>query len=121
MSKIISKQILVVEDDHDIFEIVRLYLENAGFNVFHATNTKESLAYIEEQNINLIILGLQLPDANGFEICSTIRKSFDIPIIFLSGRTEENIVTQGLSLGANDYMFKPFIPNELIAKVRSYL
>lgn len=121
VSKIASNRILVVEDDLDIFEIIRLYLENAGFDVFHSINAREILAYLNAQDINLVILDLQLPDVSGFDICSAIREAFDIPIIFLSGRTEENIITKGLDLGANDYMFKPFIPNELMAKVRSYL
>lgn len=114
-----SKGILVVEDDLDIFEIIRLYLHNEGFNVFHSLNTNDALKHLNHEAINLVLLDLQLPEACGFDVCKIIRESFDVPIIFLSGKTEENIVKKGLKLGANDYMFKPFVPNELVAKIRS--
>lgn len=116
-----SKGVLVVEDDLDIYEIIRIYLDNEGLNVFHSMNSSEALKHLNQEEINLVLLDLQLPETNGFDICTMIRESFDVPIIFLSGKIEDDIVTKGLALGANDYMFKPFIPNELVAKVRSFV
>lgn len=115
-----SNGILIVEDDLDIFEIIKLYLHSEGYKVFHAINEEETELLLNQNPVSLVLLDLQLPDASGFDICVKIRKTFDVPIIFLSGRTEEKIVKKGLELGANDYMFKPFIPNELMAKIRNY-
>lgn len=116
-----SKGILVVEDDLDIFEIIRIYLNSEGFNVFHSLDSSQALEHLNNEDIHLVLLDLQLPKTCGFDICKLIRETFEVPIIFLSGKTECDIVMKGLELGANDYMFKPFIPNELVAKVRSFI
>jgi len=117
-------RVLVVEDDRDISELVRRYLEKAGFSVTLTSSGQEALARLTESPPDLLILDLMLPHMDGIEICRTIRASHKtgaIPIIMLTARAEEAERIAGLEVGADDYIAKPFSPNELVARVRALL
>src|SRR5688572_7667730 len=117
-------RILVVEDDRDIGELVTRYLEKAGFAVELLSSGRDALKAIAERPPDLLVLDLMLPHVDGFEICRVARGSEStamIPIIMLTARAEESERIVGLELGADDYIAKPFSPNELVARVRALL
>src|SRR5262245_20357255 len=117
-------RILVVEDDRDIAELVGRYLERAGFAVELISSGRQALAAVTERPPDLLILDLMLPHVDGLEICRTVRanqQSANIPIIMLTARGDESERIVGLELGADDYISKPFSPNELVARVRALL
>jgi DNA-binding response OmpR family regulator len=113
--------ILLVEDEEDIASLVRAYLERDGFRVVWATRGTEGLAALEQHDVRLAILDLQLPDADGFDVCRAIRSSSSLPVVMLTARDEEVDRVTGLELGADDYVTKPFSPRELSARVRAVL
>ena len=113
--------ILLVEDEEDIAALVRAYLERDGFRVLWAMRGTEGLAELERNDVRLAILDLQLPDADGFDICRAIRTSSRLPVVMLTARDEEVDRVTGLELGADDYVTKPFSPRELTARVRAVL
>ena len=113
--------ILLVEDEEDIAALVRAYLERDGFRVLWATRGTEGLAELERNDVRLAILDLQLPDADGFDICRAIRTSSRLPVVMLTARDEAVDRVTGLELGADDYVTKPFSPRELTARVRAVL
>jgi two-component system alkaline phosphatase synthesis response regulator PhoP len=116
--------VLVVEDDPDIAQLVVHYLGKAGFSAETMANGREALAAIAARAPDLLVLDLMLPQVDGLEICRLIRSSeatADIPIIMLTARAEESDRIVGLELGADDYLAKPFSPNELVARVRALL
>jgi DNA-binding response OmpR family regulator len=113
--------ILLVEDEEDIASLVRAYLEREGFRVLWTTHGVEGLLALEREEIRLAILDLQLPDADGFDLCRAIRETSRLPIVILTARDEEVDRITGLELGADDYVPKPFSPRELVARVRAVL
>ena len=113
--------ILLVEDEEDIATLVRTYLEKDGFRVIWATRGIEGLLALEQNDIRLAILDLQLPDADGLDLCRAIRSSSRLPIVIVTARDEEIDRITGLELGADDYVTKPFSPRELVARVRAVL
>jgi DNA-binding response OmpR family regulator len=113
--------ILLVEDEEDIAALVRAYLERDGFRVLWATRGTEGLVALERNDVRLAILDLQLPDADGLDICRAIRTSSSLPVVMLTARDEEVDRVTGLELGADDYVTKPFSPRELAARVRAVL
>ena len=113
--------ILLVEDEEDIASLVRAYLERDGFRVLWATRGTEGLAELERHDVRLAILDLQLPDADGFDVCRAIRSTSSLPVVMLTARDEEVDRVTGLELGADDYVTKPFSPRELAARVRAVL
>jgi DNA-binding response OmpR family regulator len=113
--------ILLVEDEEDIAALVRAYLERDGFRVLWATRGTEGLVELERNDVRLAILDLQLPDADGLDICRAIRASSSLPVVMLTARDEEVDRVTGLELGADDYVTKPFSPRELAARVRAVL
>ncbi len=116
--------ILVVEDDRDIAELVGRALEKAGFTAEILTSGKDALATIADRPPDLLVLDLMLPLVSGLDICRAVRnqeKTAGIPIIMLTARAEESERIVGLEIGADDYMAKPFSPNELVARVRALL
>jgi two-component system, OmpR family, alkaline phosphatase synthesis response regulator PhoP len=119
-----SARILVVEDDPDIAELVTRYLDKAGFTTERAASGKEALDAIAVKAPDLIVLDLMLPQVDGLEVCRRVRASertAGIPIIMLTARAEESERIVGLELGGDDYIAKPFSPNELVARVRALL
>jgi len=116
--------ILVVEDDPDIAELVRRYLEKAGFDVEVSTAGRDALTMIAARPPILIVLDRMLPQMDGLDVCRIVRaneKTAAIPIIMLTARGEESERIVGLEMGADDYLAKPFSPNELVARVRALL
>jgi two-component system, OmpR family, alkaline phosphatase synthesis response regulator PhoP len=117
-------RILVVEDDRDIADLVERYLEKAGFVVELLASGSEALPAIAARPPDLLVLDLMLPHVGGLEICRAVRANVAtaaIPIIMLTARAEESERIVGLELGADDYIAKPFSPNELVARVRALL
>lgn len=113
--------ILVVDDDKDIRNLIKVYLENEGYNVLGASNGAEALIMINENNFDLVILDVMMPILDGINTCMRIRETYTMPIIFLSAKDEEIHKIQGLTVGADDYITKPFGSMELIARVKAQL
>jgi len=119
-----SPRILIVEDDPDISELVAHYLDKAGFASDRIASGRDAVAAIAARPPDLVILDLMLPQVDGLEICRVVRsdkKTAAIPIIMLTARGEESERIVGLEIGADDYLAKPFSPNELVARVRALL
>ena len=116
-----QKRVLVVDDEPKITEVVKLYLEREGFQVASAVDGKQAVERAASFNPDLIILDLNLPDIDGIEVCRTLRKHSNVPIIMLTGRGEEVDRIVGLEMGADDYVTKPFSPREIVARVRAVL
>jgi two-component system alkaline phosphatase synthesis response regulator PhoP len=112
------KTILVVDDEPKIVQLVRDYLERAGFRVLIASNGKIALALVHTEKPDLIILDLGLPEMDGLDVTRALRKDSNVPIIMLTARSDETDKLIGLELGADDYITKPFSPRELVARVR---
>jgi len=122
--KIVSnseKTILIVEDDHKTAVLVALYLEREGFQTVIAEDGLAAIAIVKQQQPDFVILDLMLPKMDGWEVCRTIRRTSDIPIIMLTAREDEVDRVSGLTLGADDYVVKPFSPRELVARVKAIL
>lgn len=113
--------ILVIEDDAKIAQIVRVYLEGAGFRVVHAGNGKEGLDKVAKENPVMVILDLMLPDITGEELCLRIKDISAAPIIMLTAKASEEERVAGFALGADDYVVKPFSPRELVFRVKAVL
>jgi two-component system alkaline phosphatase synthesis response regulator PhoP len=115
------KSILVVDDERNIVELVRLYLEKEGFAVSSATDGEQALVLYERTAPDLVILDLMLPKMDGFEVCRELRRRSDVPILMLTARSEDVDAIVGLELGADDYVTKPFNPRALVARVKAIL
>jgi len=113
--------ILVCDDDKEILDAIKIYLENEGYQVFKAFNGLEALAVIEENEVHLIIMDIMMPQMDGLRATMKIREANNIPVIMLSAKSEDTDKIIGLNMGADDYITKPFNPLELIARVRSQL
>lgn len=115
------KRILIIEDDKSISELQKDYLEMSGYEVICAFDGKTGLNYIKDNNFDLVILDLMLPERDGFEILREVADSKEIPILIVSAKSEEVYKIKGLNLGADDYITKPFGMGELVARVNSHL
>jgi two-component system, OmpR family, alkaline phosphatase synthesis response regulator PhoP len=115
------KTILVVDDEPKIVELARDYLEHAGFAVVSASDGSEALARARSDHPDLIVLDLGLPKLDGLDVARALRRDSSVPIVILSGRSDESDKLVGLELGADDYVTKPFSPKELVARVRAVL
>ena len=116
-----GETILVVDDEPNIRELVRMYLEQGGYQVITAGNGKSALDQIRYERPALVVLDLMLPEVDGWEVCRQIRRSSLVPIIMLTARDDDVDKIVGLELGADDYITKPFNPRELVARVRAVL
>ena len=116
-----NKKIVVIDDEPSVQEVVRRYLEKDGYLVYVAEDGREGLALAERAQPGLIVLDLMLPDISGEELCREIRARSDVPILMLTAKASEEERVQGLALGADDYLTKPFSPRELVARVRAVL
>jgi DNA-binding response OmpR family regulator len=118
----LAAPVLVVEDDQTTGDVVRAYLESAGYRVVVCRSGTEALAVVRQTQPRCLILDVMLPGKDGFEICTEIRRSGSIvPILFLSARADEPDRVDGLRVGADDYLVKPFSPRELLARVDALL
>lgn len=113
--------ILVVDDEESIADLIELYLKSENFNVFKFYNGQDALNCIEDVKLDLAILDIMLPDIDGFEICRRIREKHNFPVIMLTAKDEEIDKITGLTLGADDYITKPFQPLEMVAWVKAQL
>ena len=115
------KKILVVDDEQQLVKVLRGYLEKAGYSVVTAYDGNDALTVFQREKPDFAILDLNLPGIDGLDICKTIRRNSDIPILMLTARVEETDKLIGLELGADDYVVKPFSPREVVARVRTIL
>lgn len=119
-----SERILVLEDDPDIHDVVVHNLKRSGFRVWGARTGSEALSILADEKIELAVLDVMLPDMPGTEVCRRMRESDRhkaVPVVFLTARTEEHDRIYGFSVGADDYVAKPFSPRELVARVQAIL
>lgn len=114
-------KILVVDDEREIADLLELYLQNENYTVFKYYTAKEALECIQKTELDLAILDVMLPDLNGLTLCQKIRDNYTYPIIMLTAKDTEVDKITGLTLGADDYITKPFRPLELIARVKAQL
>jgi len=114
-------RILIIEDDRNIARLETDYLMIEGYDSVNASTGPEGLKLAETGGFDLIILDLMLPGMDGFELCQTVRKQLDIPVLVVSARIEDIDKIRALGLGADDYMTKPFSPAELVARVKAHL
>ena len=116
-----ADKILIVDDEQEIADLVELYLENENFTVFKFYTAQEALQCIENETLDLALLDVMLPGMSGFQICKKIREQHCYPVIMLTARGEEVHKITGLTLWADDYITKPFLPLELMARVKAQL
>ncbi len=116
-----NENILIADDEKEIVDLIEVYLKNEGYRVNKFYNGAEALAFAQSNEVDLAILDVMLPDMDGFYICQKIRESHTYPIILLTAKDEETDKITGLTLGADDYITKPFKPLELLARVKSQL
>lgn len=109
----------MVEDDHAIAKNLILLLRSEGFTVTHASTRREALAALDGNRFDLALVDISLPDGNGFTVCTEVKETQDIPVIFLTASGDEASVVTGLNIGADDYITKPFRPRELIARIKA--
>ena len=114
-------KILIVDDEEEIRNLIEIYLKNEGYEVIKAGTGLEALKHVEEKKIDLVILDVMMPVVNGIDACIKIREQYNVPIIMLSAKVEDIDKILGLSVGADDYLTKPFNPLELIARVKAQL
>ena len=113
--------ILVVDDEVKVCDLLRVYLERSGYAVLCASDGRAAVMEHERHNPDLVLLDLNLPGMDGLDVCRTLRRSSDVPIIMLTARDEEPDRIVGLELGADDYVTKPFSPREVVARVKAVL
>jgi two-component system, OmpR family, alkaline phosphatase synthesis response regulator PhoP len=122
MSSPVSKKILIVEDEHDILQLVKLYVEKEGFRTVSAMTGTEALRQVKQEKPDLVVLDLMLPEIDGIEVCKRLRSAPEtamLPIIMLTAKAEESDTVVGLELGADDYVTKPFSPKTLVARIKA--
>ncbi len=116
-----NERVLVVEDDRSVRETATLLLERAGLRVTAVADGRQALEEVADHRFDLILLDLMLPSLDGFEVCRTIRRDSQVPIVMLTARSDTADVVAGLELGADDYLTKPFQAAELLARIRAAL
>ncbi|PHA31426.1 response regulator transcription factor [Bacillus wiedmannii] len=114
-------RVLVVDDESDMRQLVGMYLDNFGYEWGEAENGKEALKKLETDHYDFVVLDIMMPEMDGLSVCKEIRKTSDVPIIFLTAKGEEWNRVNGLRMGADDYIVKPFSPGELIARMEAVL
>ncbi len=115
------KTVLLVDDEPLMLDLLSLYLSPLGYNCLKMTSPLEALAFLEENEVDLVLLDVMMPEMNGWEACLEIRKHWDVPIIMLTARSEKPDIVKGLKTGADDYITKPFDEEELIARIEAVL
>jgi two-component system, OmpR family, alkaline phosphatase synthesis response regulator PhoP len=116
-----AQKILIVEDEHQIARLVRLYLEEAGYTASEVHSGDQAVPAFRHEQPDLVILDLNLPGRDGLDICRELRRISEVPVIMLTARDEEADRLIGLEIGADDYVVKPFSPREVVARVRAVL
>ena len=113
--------VLVVDDEKDIVSALKIYLTSEGYRVLEANNGREALEKLRANEVHLVLMDIMMPEVDGLEALMELRKSFNVPVIFTTAKSEDADVILGLNLGADDYVTKPFNPVELMARVRSQI
>lgn len=116
-----TEKILVVDDEKELADLLEVYLKNDGYTVYKYYNGRDALKGIEENTPDLAILDVMLPDMDGFRICQKIREKYYFPVIMLTAKIEDSDKIMGLTIGADDYITKPFNPLEVVARVKTQL
>jgi DNA-binding response OmpR family regulator len=117
----VSTRILAVEDDERIRAAVKLALEDEGWAVTEAATGEDALLHFQQEPADVVLIDIMLPGIDGFEVCRSIRRSSDVPIVMVTARADTHDVVAGLEAGADDYLTKPFAPKELSARIRALL
>ena len=118
---LMTQQLLMIEDDRRLAGMVVDYLTHAGFDVAHAADAAEGLAWLKVHAADLVLLDLMLPDGDGLDVCRRLRADSEVPVIMLTAKGDPTDRVVGLELGADDYLPKPFEPRELLARIRAVL
>ena len=113
------EKILVVDDEKELADLLEVYLQNDGYSVYKFYNGMDALRCIESNTPDLAILDVMLPDIDGFHICQKIREKYFFPVIMLTAKIEDSDKIMGLTIGADDYITKPFNPLEVVARVKT--
>jgi DNA-binding response OmpR family regulator len=113
--------VLAVDDEVKILDIVKSYLEKTGYRTLTAETGKKALEHLRTEPVSLVLLDLMLPDASGEELCRQIRAESDLPVIMMTAKVDEESIIRGLTIGADDYVTKPFSPRQLMARVAAVL
>lgn len=116
-----SDKILIVDDEKEIADLIEVYLKNENYTVFKFYTAKDALACISATELDLAILDIMMPDMDGFALCQRIREHNSYPVIMLTAKDKETDKITGLTLGADDYITKPFLPLEMVARVKAQL
>lgn len=116
-----NKKILIVDDDENICELLRLYLQKDGFNTLVANNGEKAISLVQIEKPDLVLLDIMMPVLDGWQVCREIRKTSDVPIIMLTAKSETFDKVLGLELGADDYVTKPFDSKEVVARIKAVL
>ena len=116
-----KKKILIVDDEKEISDLLEVYLMDAGFEIYKFYSAEGVMECIQEKGIDLALLDVMLPDVDGFSLCRTIRKQWFFPVIMLTAKVEDADKIKGITMGADDYITKPFNPLEVVARVRGQL
>lgn len=118
-----NKKILFIEDEEDVRGAVKFILEGDGYEFYGASGGPEGIAKITKYDIDLLLLDIMMPGIDGFEVCRAIKSepSIDLPVIFISAKAEATDIARGFALGADDYIIKPFEPNDLLNRVKRVL
>ncbi|MFF2177315.1 response regulator transcription factor [Lysinibacillus sp. NPDC058147] len=116
-----KETILIVDDEKEIRNLIAIYLKNEGYGVLEASDGEEGLTLLKKHQVHLIVLDIMMPNVDGIEMCMKVREIAEMPIIMLSAKSQDMDKIVGLSLGADDYVTKPFNPLELIARIKSQL
>lgn len=116
-----SQKILIIEDEQQIARLVRLYLEEAGFQAAEVRDGSQAIYAFRHEQPDLVILDLNLPGMDGLDVCRALHRESDVPVIMVTARSEEADRLIGLEIGADDYIVKPFSPREVVARVRAVL
>ncbi|MFJ7696719.1 response regulator transcription factor [Lysinibacillus fusiformis] len=116
-----KETILIVDDEKEIRNLIAIYLKNEGYQVLEACDGEEGLQLLKKQEVHLIVLDLMMPNVDGMEMCMKVRKIAEMPIIMLTAKSQDMDKIMGLTIGADDYVTKPFNPLELVARIKSQL
>lgn len=116
-----NEKILILDDNQDILDILRIYLANEGYTVYTFRDSADALNYLKDNKVDLTILDIMLPGMDGFEVCRHIREKYTFPIIMITAKEESIDKIAGFAIGADDYITKPFEPLEVLARVKAHL
>lgn len=114
-------KVLIVDDEFEMRELISLMLKQAGLDIFQAADGQEAYSLLKTEAIDLVLLDIMMPDEDGFVVCQNIRKTSNIPIIFLTAKDANEDKVRGLTLGGDDYMVKPFTATELVARIQAVM